>query len=135
MAKYVADCPRCRASKVTFDVLSSFVVEIAYDWQRRYEAFCRCRHCSLSTTLVIAQKLYDGDDFLKENPPHSLRGGINDHFETVGYISLKDTGATGAPDHVPPALMSAPSSIDLWGSIALRCLAASSGSRKMTARV
>jgi hypothetical protein len=104
MAEYVANCPRCRASKTTFDVLSSIVVGVEYDWKRRYEAFCRCRHCLRSTTLVIDQKNYDDRELLNENLPHTLVGGINEYFETVGHISLKDAGATVPPDHVPPAL-------------------------------
>jgi hypothetical protein len=56
MAEYVANCPRCRASRTTFDVPSTAHVATRYSWQRYYEAFCLCRHCSQTTTFLIVQK-------------------------------------------------------------------------------
>jgi len=100
MAEYVANCPRCRASKTTFDVLSTAHVGTQYSWQRFYEAFCLCRHCSRTTTFVIALKNPRDED----NPPETIPGNINDYFEPDGYISLKHVGATEPPDHVPPDL-------------------------------
>jgi hypothetical protein len=104
MAEYVADCPRCRASKTTFDVLSTAHTSTQHDWQRFYEAFCLCRHCSRTTTFVIAQKNYNDKDALTRNAPETISGNINKYFRLDGYISLKDEGATEPPDHVPPDL-------------------------------
>ena len=102
MAEYVANCPRCRASRTTFDVLSTAHVTTRYSWQRYYEAFCLCRHCSHTTTFLIVQK--KPDDTLAAHAPETLRGNINNLFEFEGYISQKDIGATAPPDHVPPPL-------------------------------
>jgi hypothetical protein len=104
MAEYVATCPRCRASKTTFDVLSAVHVGTQYSWQRRYEAFCRCRHSSRTTTFVIAQKHIEDDGYLRDHSPEQFPSNINDHFEHLGHISLKDAGASSPPDHVPPDL-------------------------------
>jgi hypothetical protein len=104
MAEYVTNCPRCHASKTTFDVLSTAHVATQYSWQRYYEAFCLCRHCSRTTTFVIAVKSSRDADELEKNPPETIPGNINNFFELDGYISLKDAGATEPPDHVPPDL-------------------------------
>jgi hypothetical protein len=53
---------------------------------------------------VIVQKSYDQNELLKANSPHRLSGSINNYFEYLGYISLKDAGATSPPDHVPAPL-------------------------------
>jgi Domain of unknown function (DUF4145) len=105
MAEYVANCPRCRASKTTFDVLSTAHVGTQYSWQRRYEAFCLCRHCSRTTTFVIVQRNSGDGDALEKNAPETIPGSIDNYFELDGYISLKDAGATEPPDHVPPDLV------------------------------
>jgi hypothetical protein len=88
------------ALATTFDVLSTAHVGTQHSWQRFYEAFCLCRHCSRTTTFVIALKNPRDED----NTPETIRGNINDYFELDGYISLKDVGATEPPDHVPPDL-------------------------------
>jgi hypothetical protein len=104
MAEYVANCPRCRASKTTFDVLSTTHVDTQHGWKRFYEAFCRCRHCLRTTTFVIAQRNSSDEDALEKNAPETIPGNINNYFGLDGYISLKDEGATKPPDHVPPDL-------------------------------
>jgi hypothetical protein len=105
MAEYVADCPRCRANRTTFDVLSAVHVATQYSWQRYYEAFCRCRHCSCTTTFVFAQRNSRDGDALETTALETIPGNINTYFELDGYISLKDQGATKPPDHVPPDLV------------------------------
>ncbi len=40
MAILVADCPRCGARRMSFDVQNSVLVGVVYGWQHWYEAFC-----------------------------------------------------------------------------------------------
>ena len=46
MSELVADCPRCRAHRMTFDLVSEHFIFMRYGWQRHFEAFCICRECS-----------------------------------------------------------------------------------------
>jgi hypothetical protein len=41
---------------------------------------------------------------LRNIAPQEIKENINNYFEHVGHISLKDAGATVAPDHVPPEI-------------------------------
>ena len=45
MAELVADCPRCNAKQITFDVLAEHTIAINYGWQHWYETFGICRSC------------------------------------------------------------------------------------------
>ena len=54
MAILVADCPRCSSQQMTFDAHYAIPAGIGSDWQRYFEVFCQCRHCSRSTVFVIA---------------------------------------------------------------------------------
>jgi hypothetical protein len=38
-AELVADCPRGKAKKITFDVRGATIVGREYDWKHWYEAF------------------------------------------------------------------------------------------------
>lgn len=54
MSEYVEDCPRCGATKVTFDIMAAHRIKIRHGWQYWYEAFSVCRHCHRSTVFVLA---------------------------------------------------------------------------------
>lgn len=57
MAELVADCPRCGATKITFELLSVHILYVKYDWQKWYEVFTICRHCQRSTIFVLSDKI------------------------------------------------------------------------------
>jgi hypothetical protein len=100
----IADQAHDREVGASCRLLSTTVVGIQHGWQRFYEAFCRCRHCSRTTTFGLAQKNSNDGDALNKNPPEKLPGSINNYFEHNGYVSQKDEGATEPPEHVPPDL-------------------------------
>src|SRR5262245_43086422 len=57
MAELVANCPRCGAQSITFDVTAlNFLREDAHSGNE-YEAFGVCRQCSKGTTFVIYGEL------------------------------------------------------------------------------
>jgi hypothetical protein len=85
MAEYVANCPRCRASRTTFDVLSTAHVGTHYSWQRFYETFCLCRHCLRTTRFVIAQKILGME--MREKRP------LRKQSPETSTIILMDTSA------------------------------------------
>lgn len=104
MAILVADCPRCGSKKMTFDVRADIPVDVRYDWQRWFEAFCICRNCHFSTTFVLSQRQYSEKDFWGSNAPSNFKGSLNELFEIEGHITLKDFGAAPTPEHVPEAI-------------------------------
>jgi hypothetical protein len=49
MSELVANCPRCKASKTTFDVFSSNYIGIGhYEWNKKFEAYSVCRKALLA---------------------------------------------------------------------------------------
>lgn len=108
MAELVADCPRCRATRTTFDVLSDVHTGWRYNWQPWYEAFSVCRHCNRSTVFVLsARGIDEKDEMVKAGGPSRLDGSINGHVSVESFISLKDAGGIEAPGHLPEDIKAA----------------------------
>jgi Domain of unknown function (DUF4145) len=98
-AVIVANCPRCRARNMTFDVLQAAPMQAVNEWQHRFEAFCMCRNCRVSTTFAIAQEDYHVESRIVQAPV-SINGSLNDYFKVEGFICLKDVGAMAPPEFV-----------------------------------
>ncbi|MCI1004287.1 DUF4145 domain-containing protein [Herbaspirillum sp. C7C8] len=104
MAEIVANCPRCGAKHITFDVLASQVVRKEYDWQLWYEVFSICRRCHVSTILLVCDAMGANHDFVHEKGLLKINGAINDFVDIRGYISLKNEHAIAPPEHLPPEI-------------------------------
>lgn len=107
MAELVANCPRCGARKITFDVTQAHIVGVHYGWQKWYEAFCICRHCDQSTTFVLSEKVDSDYATVHKIGLLKVSGSINGYVEIERYISLRDTSAVAPPEHAPKDLESA----------------------------
>lgn len=108
MSELVADCPRCKAQHVTFDVLGCQHVRTDYDWQWTWEAFCICRRCGRSSTLVVRQIEHDDNEELHERMSlANAMGSIDRKVNVMGLITLKDFATTQPPEHLPPAIEAA----------------------------
>lgn len=107
MPELIADCPRCGAKTITFDVTQEHFIRQRYAWQYWYEAFCICRHCALSTTFVLYQRDSRDDDMVHRDGLLKLHGTINRYMHIDGYISLKDAAAIEPPEHLPEAIAAA----------------------------
>ncbi|PIQ93576.1 MAG: hypothetical protein COY75_03180 [Nitrospirae bacterium CG_4_10_14_0_8_um_filter_41_23] len=66
MSELVANCPRCGAKEMTFDLWHQLPLYVKYDWQYWFEAFCVCRSCNKSTTFVLSQKDINDKDMIKK---------------------------------------------------------------------
>jgi hypothetical protein len=102
MAELVANCPRCKATAITFDVTAVTPVGVKYNWKYYFEAFAICRRCARSTTFLLEQR--DPDDkktFRDVSSVLKVQGALNKYFQAERYISLKDQGAAAPPEHVP----------------------------------
>ena len=101
MSELVADCPRCGAGKITFDVLADKLRWVEHDWLHVFESFSVCRACRKSTVFVLHQREYDHRQFFANEGPSSVKGGLSGWVEEKGYISLKDAARVAPPEYLP----------------------------------
>ena len=100
MSELVADCPRCRSKKITFDLLCYILTGIEYAWQHYCEAFCICRACNHSTVFILSQNdPKHKDHFTKELI--KLPIAVNQVATVEGHISLKNMASEHPPEHLP----------------------------------
>lgn len=100
MSELVANCPRCGAKEMTFDLWHQLPLYVKYDWQYWYEAFCICRSCHRSTTFVLSQKNYNDSEMMTKGLPN-LKMAVNQVMTIESYISLKDTANAKPPEYIP----------------------------------
>lgn len=105
MSELVANCPRCGAKRHTFDLTAFVQTAIYYDWQKWYEAFCVCRNCHRSTVFVLAELGIDEGKILNNHPMDTLKTSVNALVEVKDHITLKDSAAEPAPEHLPPEIL------------------------------
>jgi hypothetical protein len=106
MSILVADCPRCGANTMSFDVHAQVYRYSRYEWQNFYEIFCVCRGCSRPTIFFVSltveghqadmQKL-----FYKTNGLVAYPDALNPHFKIEGFVNLRDNTAQKPPEHLP----------------------------------
>lgn len=104
MSMLVANCPRCKSERITFDVLADNIVGFEYNWQNIYECFCICRSCSKSTIFVLVQNDISMSDWLSKNRLSNSKGDLNKIFRVRSYISLKDETSLPPPEHLPQGI-------------------------------
>lgn len=105
MPELVADCPRCNASRTTFDVLSSNRCGTRTSrWAHRFEAFCVCRHCSRAVVFVLELSNAAFGEHFAKSKVDSFNGSINSIFEVRGFVNLKDLASVEPPEHLPPKI-------------------------------
>ena len=100
MSELVANCPRCGAKEITFDLIAQLPLYIQYDWQYWYEVFCICRRCKRSTIFVLSQHNYKERDKVSKGLL-DLKAAVNNYFHIEGIISVKDYVSTKPPEYIP----------------------------------
>jgi Domain of unknown function (DUF4145) len=105
MPLLVANCPRCGAKSITFDVLAQTLRTTQYGWQHWYEAFSVCRKCHRSAIFLVAMKSEayhqrSGESVTGEQLMQ-YKGSLNDLFSVERYISIRDEA-----HHPPPEFLS-----------------------------
>lgn len=101
MSELVANCPRCKAKEMTFNLIAQNQTHTKNNWQRWYETFCICRACNKSTIFVISQKNIVDEEALKKNKLADCDVAINQFMSVEGHVSLKDIAAESPPDYLP----------------------------------
>jgi len=95
MPELVANCPRCRAQSITFDVKAlNSLGRDPHSREEWYEAFGVCRQCSKGTTFVIYGELPEPIERLTNQ-------ALNKHMQVHSFINLKDQATVAPPEHVP----------------------------------
>lgn len=107
MSELVADCPRCGASKITFDVKSSHYLYQRHNWQTWSDGYSICRNCNRSTVFILSQKEIGDNDYLRKAGIPNLEGSLNNYFRVEGFVSLKDTVRHSPPEHLPATIKAA----------------------------
>jgi hypothetical protein len=101
MPQLIANCPRCAARKVTFDVQAANFVEQQYGWMNHHEVCALCRHCHGYTVFLVHDNV--DSDYRKFHEIGILKyaGVLNDYVKVDNFLSLKDQATVASPEHVP----------------------------------
>lgn len=102
MSELVANCPRCGACKITFDLKAAHIVRTGlHGWQQWYETFSICRHCNKATIFLLSDSVNaDYKDFQRIGLLN-FKGAINYYTEIEGFINLSDLVSMEPPEHLP----------------------------------
>jgi hypothetical protein len=101
MSLLIADCPRCGAKSITFDVSALVFKHRVYGWQDWYEVFSICRYCHRPTVFSIQQKSPDlkiGGERPTIDAILEYDAALNSFFIVDSCISLRDHVQHQAPE-------------------------------------
>ena len=101
MSELVANCPRCGANKITFDLQSAIQTRECYGWQFWYEAFCICRQCRRSTIFVLSENVDANCEYVHDTGLAKINSAVNCYVTIEGTITLKDAATVETPLHLP----------------------------------
>ena len=99
-SELVANCPRCGAQQMTFDVRDSTLA--ASSIYRRYEAFCVCRSCTGATIFLVEENhgtYQKRKEFGRKMPPPHER--YHRLYALQHPITLADIETTPPPEDLP----------------------------------
>ncbi|QTH73181.1 DUF4145 domain-containing protein [Pseudoalteromonas xiamenensis] len=102
MTILVSRCPRCNTNNITFNVLAAY--EFARkpgNWQRNWEVFCLCRHCTQTTTFFVSQKNPSDDAFFRENKYLQATQSMNNYVYIKNYVSITGNQGVNPPEYLP----------------------------------
>lgn len=100
MAQLVADCPRCGAQRMTFEIEADNFLASYYGWQNWFEVFAVCGDCANATIFVVKGRTHGDETVYKQRPSAVSDGTINRGFEVDSFISLKHIANVAPPDFV-----------------------------------
>lgn len=109
MPLLVADCPRCTARAMTFDVTAQVFRRQEYNWLNWHEVFSVCRQCHRPTVFLIKMTLRGSqlNHAVSEKFSHdqkflmSFTDALNPYFDVDRYISLRDLATVEASELLP----------------------------------
>ncbi len=100
MSELVADCPRCGACRMTFDLRDEVHVGKAYDWKAWLEVFCVCRNCHKPTIFLVVQKQSFHEKLINDGLVN-LKTSVNQIVDVKRFIGIQDNSTVQPPEHLP----------------------------------
>lgn len=100
MSELVADCPRCGANKITFDLKDEILLGRQFEWQHVLEVFCVCRNCEKSTVFLVTQSATHSDMLIR-NGLKNFGGAVNQFVDVKRFIGIQDNQVRNPPAHLP----------------------------------
>jgi hypothetical protein len=102
LAELVGDCPRCGASKTTFDIFGDVFTGMSGTWQTNHELFAVCRNCD-RPTIYQAQLTNSqmGSDMKRDGIVSSQKGSVVGFIKIGRFITIRDSHASDPPELVP----------------------------------
>lgn len=108
MAELVENCPRCGANHITFDLRGqNRLTHQEDDWKQIWEAYGVCRKCHTGTIFVLQLTKYDLRQQVSQTGATGYQGTVNDLFNILGFVNLKDLATTEPPEHLPAVIAAA----------------------------
>jgi hypothetical protein len=102
MSELVADCPRCGARQITFDVSAANDLGTLYGWKRFFEAFSVCRNCGRASVFSLSQQRPEDGGTLRTVSVGELFPSVNQFMNIDGFVNIGDLATTEPPEHLPP---------------------------------
>ena len=104
----VADCPRCTATNMTFDIRAAIYRGVSYQWQRHYEICSECRRCAQPSLFKISDHNTETKNILGDVSRFvSYTGSIDTICRIEGLVGVADLIAQNPPEHLPENVASA----------------------------
>lgn len=105
----VADCPRCGASEMTFDVTAHVFLQQFHGWVNHHEVFSICRSCKLPTIFRISLNVRGREherqmsEAITRTPDTlmNVTGALNRLFTVDRHVALQDNVKITPPEHLP----------------------------------
>jgi hypothetical protein len=102
MPLLIADCPRCGAKSITFDVSAQAVTKSQSGWLT-FEVFGTCRHCHYPSIFIISTRSRN----VNSDQLMAYGGSLNDFAKVEGYVSLRHEARYPSPEFLPDELAGA----------------------------
>lgn len=106
MPEFTADCPRCNAQRVTFDLQATNRLGTKHGWQGHWEAYSICRACHRGTVFFVAAKGIDESAYLDKKGFGEVRS-VGDLVLVTGHLSSANFAAQEPPESLPDGIREA----------------------------
>lgn len=77
------------------------------EWRARHEVFCVCRACRLSSIYLIILNDYEARSFFYDDGLVDFKHAINDYFDIIRHISVRDKVGVPPPKYLPKDILNA----------------------------
>lgn len=108
MPTIVANCVRCGAKKMTFDVKADVWTGVDYTWSHKFEICVVCRRCERPSLMRINLRAIDEKQNFRASGTVTLTGGdLEPRFSNNGFLNVADLEARPAPESLPENIQAA----------------------------